>query len=301
MPNQTKAGVIYALVAFTFWGLTPIYFKALAHVPATEILLHRVLWSVVFLFLILALRRQFQTVKILWENKPLLLKLFLSALLVGGNWLIFIWAVNHDMLIESSLGYYINPLVNILLGILFLQERPTKMQKVAIVLAFLSVSYQVYTLGKLPVVSLSLAFSFGFYGLLRKQVSVSSLPGLYIETLLLLPVALFYLLYLFFEGTSSFSPTLGTMTSWILLLAGPVTIFPLLCFNSATTRLQLSTIGYFQYIGPSVNLLLALWVYQEPISQEKLITFALIWSALILVSLESFQNRRTLRTMHKEI
>ena len=293
MAQETKQGVMYALIAFTFWGLTPIYFKSLVAVPATEILLHRVLWSVVFLFLILALKRQFQTVTLIRKNKSLIIKLFISALLVGGNWLIYIWAVNHDMILEASLGYYINPLVSILLGFLFLQERPTFFQIIAIILAFIAVCYQIISLGKLPVISLMLAFSFGFYGLIRKKVALSSLPALYIETFLLLPFAFGYLLFLIQQDASHLSFTFDTSISWLLLLAGPVTIFPLLCFNSAATRLQLSTIGYFQYIGPSVNLILAIYIYNEPLTQEKLITFALIWSALFIVSIESFLKRRT--------
>lgn len=169
MVNETKQGVIYALMAFVFWGLTPIYFKELAHVPATEILLHRVLWSVVFLFVILAFKRQFSTVKLIIRDKAILLKLIISAVLVSGNWLIYIWAVNHDMILEASLGYYINPLVSILLGFLFLQEVPSRIQLFAIALALFAVCFQVFTLGKLPIISLALAFSFGFYGLIRKK------------------------------------------------------------------------------------------------------------------------------------
>ena len=288
---STKHGVIFALVAFTFWGLSPIYFKALLHVPPTEILAHRVMWSVVFLFLILYLKKHFRSVKEIFINKKILYFLIISSLLVSLNWLTFIWAVNNDMLLEVSLGYYITPLVNIFLGFVFLKEKSSPMQILAILLAILAVSIQIFSLGSLPFVSLILAFSFAFYGLTRKKANVSSIPGLYIETLMIFPLAFGYFTHLLFINESNLSLTFDTPTSWLLLLAGPVTIFPLLCFNSAATRLKLSTIGYFQYIGPSVNLILAIFIYNEPISQEKLMTFALIWTGLFLVGIEPLRKK----------
>lgn len=287
----TKQGVLYAIGAFTFWGLAPIYFKSLESVPALEILLHRVVWSVVFLFLILALSRQIKTIRAVLTKPSNLKWLFLSSCLIATNWGIYIWAVNNERIIEASLGYYINPLVNILLGFIFLSERPTRVQFIAIILACLAVMYQIITLGEVPVISLVLALLFGFYGLVRKRVAIPSLPGLYIETVILVPLALVYWIYLTTIQSSAFVWSLDATASWLLILAGPVTVLPLLAFNSAATRLRLSTIGYFQYLAPTINLVLAILIYNEPLTQEKLITFSLIWSALLLVSVETYLKR----------
>jgi len=177
------------------------------------------------------------------------------------------------------------------LGFIFLSERPSRTQFVAILLAFIAVMYQIITLGEVPVISLILALLFGFYGLVRKRVAIPSLPGLYIETVLLLPLGIFYWVYLSASGVSSFSFSFDTSISWLLVLAGPVTVLPLLAFNSAATRLRLSTVGYFQYLAPTINLILAVLIFNEPLTQEKLITFSLIWSALLLVSIESYLKR----------
>lgn len=290
--SATKHGVMYALSAFSLWGLAPIYFKTLDTLPPGEILLHRIVWSVAFLFLLLTLKRQLQTLGRVFLEKRTLAMLGLSSCFIATNWLIFIWAINNDMLIEASLGYYINPLINILFGFLFLKEIPTKVQFVAIGLVFCAVGFEIYTLGSLPLVALSLALLFALYGLVRKKTPVPSLPGLYIETLLLLPLALAYWGFLIFQSKSAFSFSFDTSITWLLLLAGPVTVTPLLAFTSAASRLRLSTIGYFQYIAPSINLLLAVLVYNEPLLKEKIITFSLIWLALLLVSIESYRRQR---------
>ncbi len=288
--SSTTQGVIFAICAFGFWGLAPIYFKSLDSVPAIQILLHRVVWSVVFLFLILALSRQIRTIRAVLSQPNAFKWLMLSSLLIATNWGVYIWAVNNGKIIEASLGYYINPLVNILLGTIFLSERPTLTQFFAIILASLAVLYQIFSLGEIPTISIVLALLFGFYGLVRKRVAVPSLPGLYIETIILMPLAVFYWLYLDFNHISSFEWAFST-TTWLLILAGPVTVLPLLAFNSAATRLRLSTIGFFQYLAPTINLFLAVFIYKEPLTQEKLITFLLIWSALLLISCESFLKR----------
>ncbi|NLC27631.1 MAG: EamA family transporter RarD [Campylobacteraceae bacterium] len=290
---NTRHGIFYAIGAFGFWGLAPIYFKTLDSVLASEILMHRIVWSVVFLFFILASSRQLRTLRAIFSSPKTLSWLILSSSLIAANWGVYIWAVNHNMIIEASLGYYINPLVTIFLGSVFLGERPTRFQYIAIFLAFLAVVYQVITLGSLPIISLSLALLFGFYGLVRKRISIPSLPGLYVETLLLAPVALIYWAFLLYQHQSTF--TFGANISWLLILAGPVTVIPLLAFNSATVRLRLSTIGYFQYLAPTITLFLAVSIYNEPLTQEKLITFSLIWTALVLVSLESYFKRKNLQ------
>ena len=197
MNNLSKEaqGYIYAISAFVFWGLVPIYFKLVSTVSATEILAHRIMWSVLLLFGMILFSRQFGAFKLLIKDIAKIKYLVLSALLVSTNWLVFIWAVGHDMIAESSLGYYINPLVNFALGIIFFKDRPSFWQKIAIALAFIAIFYQVIALGTIPVISLLLAFSFAFYGLIRKHVDLPALTGLYIETLILFPLALLYFGY----------------------------------------------------------------------------------------------------------
>ena len=293
--SQEAQGYIYAILAFVFWGLVPIYFKLVSTVSATEILTHRIIWSVVLLFGMILLSRQFGAFKLLIKDLSKIKYLVLSALLVSTNWLVFIWAVGHDMIAESSLGYYINPLVNFALGILIFKDRPSFWQKNAIALAFIAILYQVITLGSVPIISLMLAFSFAFYGLIRKQVNLPALTGLYIETLILFPLALIYFGYLIFVQQNAFVfPPNGI--SWLLMLAGVITVVPLLWFNAAATRISLIHLGFFQYIGPTVSFLLAIFVYDEILVPEKLTTFVLIWIALAIFSIDGYFTKRR----HKE-
>ena len=289
--SKEAQGYIYAILAFGFWGLVPIYFKLVSTVSATEILAHRIIWSVVLLFGMILFSRQFGAFKLLIKDVSKIKYLVLSALLVSTNWLVFIWAVGHDMIAESSLGYYINPLVNFALGILIFKDRPSFWQKIAIGLAFTAILYQVITLGTIPVISLLLAFSFAFYGLIRKQVNLPALTGLYIETLILFPLALIYFGYLVFTKQSAFSfPPNGI--SWLLMLAGIITVVPLLWFNAAATRISLIHMGFFQYIGPTVSFLLAIFVYDEILVPQKLTSFVLIWIALAIFSIDGYLKKR---------
>lgn len=289
--SQQTQGFIYAILAFSFWGLVPIYFKALSSVSPTEVLAHRIIWSVILLFIVILFSRQFGALKILTKDLHKIKYLLLSSLLVSTNWLVFIWAVSNNMLTEASLGYYINPLVNFALGVLFFKERPNTAQILAIALAFLAIVYQVITIGSLPIVSLVLAFSFAFYGLVRKKVNIPSVTGLYIETLILFPLALLYFFYLVSMGTNAFTLPLDYI-SYLLLLAGIITVVPLLWFNSAATKISLIHIGFFQYIGPTISFSLAIFVYDEPFSKEKLVTFILIWLALIVFSVDAYRKRQ---------
>lgn len=296
MNNLSKEaqGYIYAILAFVFWGLVPIYFKLVSTVTATEILAHRIIWSVFLLFGMVIFSRQFGAFKLLVKDVSKIKYLVLSALLVSTNWLVFIWAVGHDMIAESSLGYYINPLVNFALGILIFKDRPSFWQKIAIALAFIAILYQVITLGTIPIISLLLAFSFAFYGLIRKQVNLPALTGLYIETLILFPLALLYFGYLVFTKQNAFVfPPNGI--SWLLILAGFVTVIPLLWFNAAATRISLIHMGFFQYIGPTVSFLLAIFVYDEILVPEKLTSFVLIWIALAIFSIDGYLKKRRVK------
>ena len=293
MNNLSKEaqGYIYAISAFVFWGLVPIYFKLVSTVSATEILAHRIMWSVLLLFSMILFSRQFGAFKLLIKDISKIKYLVLSALLVSTNWLVFIWAVGHDMIAESSLGYYINPLVNFALGIIFFKDRPSFWQKIAIALAFIAIFYQVIALGTIPVISLLLAFSFAFYGLIRKHVDLPALTGLYIETLILFPLALLYFGYLVFTAHNAFVfPPNGL--SWLLMLGGVITVVPLLWFNAATTRISLIHLGFFQYIGPTVSFLLAIFVYDELLVPEKFTSFVLIWIALAIFSIDGYLKKR---------
>ena len=284
-------GYLYAFLAFTFWGLVPIYFKLISNVSAGEILAHRIIWSVLLLYGMLLISRQLGHFRLLIRDLHKIKYLVLSALLVSLNWLVFIWAVEHDMIAESSLGYYINPLVNFALGMIVFKDRPNFWQKVAMSLACIAILYQLVTLGTLPIVSLVLAFSFGFYGLIRKQVNLPAMTGLYIETLILLPLAMLYFSYLVAHGENAFVFPLDA-TSWLLILAGFVTVLPLLWFNAAATRISLIHLGFFQYISPSVSFLLAIFVYNEVLVPQKLTTFVLIWIALVIFSADAYFHKR---------
>lgn len=285
--SQEVQGYIYAVLAFSFWGLVPIYFKLISSVTPSEILAHRIIWSVVLLFGIVLVSKQFGAFKLLIRDVSKIKYLILSSLLVSTNWLVFIWAVSHNMITESSLGYYINPLVNFMLGIIFFKDRPSFWQQIAIALAFLAIVYQVISIGSVPIVSLALAFSFAFYGLIRKKINLPSVSGLYIETLILFPIALLYFLFLVSTGENAFVIPLNGV-SYLLLLAGIITVIPLLWFNAAATKISLIHIGFFQYIGPTVSFLLAIFVYNEPLSKEKLVTFILIWIALLIFSVDAY-------------
>ncbi len=288
---QALAGVTYAGSAFLIWGLSPIYWKALAVVPAFEILMHRMVWSFLFLTpLVLLQGRWPEFVQAIATVRTLLI-LLVTTLLVGCNWFLFIWAINSGHILQTSLGYYINPLVNVLLGVVFLSERLRKMQLVALGLAFTGVFYLTLSYGQLPWVSLALAFSFGFYGLIRKVAPVSPLVGLTVETLLLSVPALAYLLYLDRIGTGTFL-RVGGATSLLLAGAALVTGLPLLLFTNGTKRLHLTTIGFLQYIAPSCTFLLAILVYREPLHPSQFLTFVLIWSALALYSWDAVRQYR---------
>ena len=284
MSNQeTRRGVLYAVSAFFIWGLFPLYWKPLAHVPALQILCHRIVWSAVFVTGILLIQRNWA-----WLGdslrQPARLRVFaLSSLLLSTNWLIYIWAVNENRVVEASLGYFINPLVNVLLGRVFLGERLTPVQASAVGLATLGVGWLTLSLGSVPWVALSLAGSFGVYGLLRKRAPLPSLEGLALETYLIAPFALLALLGLHWQGAGAFGHGSG-LSDGLLMGAGVVTAVPLLLFASGARRLTLATLGLIQYVGPTMQLLLGVWLYHEPFGAVRAIGFGLIWAALALYS-----------------
>ena len=287
-PEQRK-GVILACMAFFMWGLAPIYFKLLQHISAFEILMHRVVWSVLFIVIIVAVMKQWHKVQHVLKHPKLIAMLVITATLLGFNWGLFIWAVNNDHMLDASLGYYINPLLNVLLGMLFLSEKLRKWQALAVALALCGVVIQVISFGSFPVVALSLAGSFAVYGLLRKKLPIESLPGLLLEALILLPVALVYWWLMAPSNSSDFVAN-DWHTNVLLISAGVITTLPLLCFTGAAKRLQYTTLGFFQYIGPSLMFVLAVVFYGEVFSAERIVTFACIWSALAIFSYDSYRQ-----------
>lgn len=283
--SEDTKGTIYAIFAFTFWGLIPIYFKSINYVSAPEILVHRIIWSVIFLSLLLLITKNFKNFTFILNDTKKLKLLFISALLISTNWLTFIWAVTNNMIVEASLGYFINPLISVFLGYIFFKERMSNTQKFAITIAIFAIVYQIFILGKIPIISLILAFSFAFYGLVRKKVHVESVSGLLIETLLVSPFALIYFIYLVFTNQNAFNSSFD-LTTCLLVLAGLITIIPLIWFNLAATKISMMKLGFLQYIGPSLSFLLAVFVYNEELNVDKLITFIMIWTALIIFSIK---------------
>ncbi|CCO46750.1 putative Permease of the drug/metabolite transporter (DMT) superfamily RarD [Vibrio nigripulchritudo SOn1] len=292
--QRSRQGVIFAVSAYTMWGIAPIYFKALEQVPALEILSHRVIWSFVFLAILLQAGRHWHSVVSVFKRPKTFGLLAVTGLLVGINWLIFIWAVNADHMLDASLGYYINPLLNVLLGMMFLGERLRKLQWLAVFLAAIGVLVQLVVFGSVPIVAIALAFSFGFYGLLRKKINMDAQTGLFIETLVMLPAAAIYVFFIASSATSDMSNN-SLSLNLLLFAAGIVTTLPLLCFTGAATRIKLSTLGFFQYIGPSLMFLLAVLVYGEAFTLDKAVTFGFIWGALLVFSVDGIRNSKKSR------
>jgi chloramphenicol-sensitive protein RarD len=287
--KRVERGVLYAASAYVIWGIIPIFWKYLDHVGAVEIVVHRIVWTLIFALAALGAWERLPKLVSALTNRKALLALTASAIMIALNWGVFIWAVTADRIIETSLGYYINPLVSFVLGVAFLGERLTRIQLIAIALAALGVVNQTVSLGYLPWVSLVLAVSFGVYGLIRKKVAVESLEGLTVEAVILAPLSLGYIVYLVMSGQGAFFHV-NVATDFLMILAGPLTAIPLLLFSAGVRLIRLSTIGFLQYIAPSIALVLAVFLYNEPFTQAHAITFALIWSALALVSWEAFRR-----------
>ncbi|MFV0574245.1 MAG: EamA family transporter RarD [Vibrio sp.] len=279
--KRTQQGVLFAVLAYIMWGIAPMYFKALGDVPPFEILCHRIIWSFFFLAILLYFTKGWEKVRMTLRAKTKVLYLLSTSVIIGANWLIFIWAISIGHMLDASLGYYINPLFNVVLGMLFLSEKLRKLQWVAVALASIGVLIQVVVFGSIPIIAIALAVTFGLYGLLRKKVNLDAFTGLFIETLVLLPVAFIYLFAIADTATSHLGSN-STSLNLLLISAGIVTTLPLLCFAGAAVRLRLATLGFIQYIGPSLMFLLAVFVYGETFSSDKFFTFAFIWAALII-------------------
>ena len=289
--KSANAGIIYASSAFIIWGVIPIFWKFLSHVGPVEIVTHRIVWTLVFALAALSSWERLPKLYQALRTPKSLAALTASAVLIAINWGLFIWAVTTNRIVDTSLGYYITPLVSILLGIFSLGERLTRIQMIAIGLASLGVLNQAISIGYLPWISLALALSFGVYGLIRKTVAVESLEGLTIEAIILTPLSLAYIVYLVATQQGAFLQG-DWQTDILLVVAGPLTALPLLLFTAGARLIRLSMIGFLQYIAPSIALLIAVFVYNEPFTHAHAITFALIWSALVLISGEAVWRER---------
>lgn len=291
--SEQKQGLVYGLTAYTIWGLFPWYFHLLIQVDPWQVLTQRIIWSFLFVSVIALLLRHWTPIKAALTQSKILLGLCLSSLLIAANWLIFIWAVGQDRVVESSLGYFITPLVSVLLARIFLKESLDLYRLTAVILALMGVLWLILQLGLIPWVSLSLAASFGFYGLVRKTVPVDSLTGLWIETGILLPFALIWWIWLETQGQSQLLSE-GLQTTSLLIFLGALTAIPLLLFASAAKRLSLTTVGFMMYINPTMQFLTAIYWLKEPFSQQQLIAFLFIWVALVVFSIGAIrqQNER---------
>lgn len=290
-PEESPAGVLSAVAAFLIWGLSPIYYKAVGHVPAFEVLLHRMVWSFLLLIAFVGLSGRWPELRGVLTDLRRFRILVFTALLVSSNWFVFIWAIHTERILHTSLGYYINPLVNVLLAMIFLKERLRRAQASAVLLAAVGVLLLTLEIGMLPWISLYLALSFGFYGLIRKTAPVNAVVGLTVETLLQSVPAGVYLIYLHAHGSGAFG-TAGPQTAGLLICAALVTAVPLVLFTAGARQIRFTTVGLLQYIAPSCTFLLAVFVYREPFSSTQLLTFVLIWTALGIYTGDMVRSHR---------
>lgn len=284
-------GVIYAAIAYVMWGLLPLYWKALAGVPADQILAHRIVWSLVFVALILSARHNWGWLSGTLHRPRVLATFALSGVILGINWFVYIWAVNADFIVETSLGYFINPLVNVLFGYLLLKERLRPAQWFALAIALSGVLYLTFSYGAFPWIALTLAFTFGIYGFLRKTAPLNSAEGLFLETAVLFLPAIGFLLLQQMRGAGTFGHV-SMATNLLLIGAGLVTSVPLLLFAAGARRITMTTLGLLQYIAPTLQFLIGVLIFNEPFGISRLIGFGLIWLALIFYTAESLRYRR---------
>lgn len=294
--KQNTIGVLNGIFAYMIWGILPIYWKALDSMVAEEILAHRIFWSFVLMIIVLISFKkwnQFLSELRMIVSKPkLFLSVILSGILISGNWLIYIWAVNSGHVLETSLGYYINPLFSVLLGMIVLKEKLSFMQVVSFIMAAIGVLVLTIQYGEIPWAALLLALSFGLYGLVKKKANLSSTTGLTVETMVVTPIAIIYLISLFFAGKGQFALLSFNTTNLLLIGSGIVTAIPLLLFAEAAKRVPLSMIGFIQYVSPTITLCLGIFLYHEQFTRIDFIAFSFIWLAILIYSLSNAKRIR---------
>ncbi|WP_394790641.1 EamA family transporter RarD [Rhodoferax sp.] len=284
-------GIVYAALAYMAWGLFPIYFHQLAGIPALEVVVHRTTWSLLFVLVVLLVLKRWAWMRALLGQPKVLGAFALSALLLSGNWLTYVWAVQNQHVVDASLGYFILPLINVALGFVFLHERPRPGQWLAVAVAAAGVLWLTAQAGHLPWIALVLALSFGFYGLLRKVASLGALEGLALETIMLAPLGLGAMAWWSWQGQGVMVQGDAKAIAW-LMLAGPLTAIPLLMFAAGARRIPLATLGILQYISPTLQFALGVWLFHEPFQPSRLVGFVLIWAALLVYSLEGWWTSR---------
>ena len=285
--SDTRDGFISALICYLIWGLLPIYFVFVSAVAPLEVLLHRIVWAVPFGALIIFSRRQWPEVKRALTHKAMLFWLAVAAIFIAINWFVYIYAIQNNQIFQGSLGYYINPLVYVVIGVMFLGERLRALQTAAVVIAAIGVLVLTFSGGQFPAIALTLAFSFSVYGVIRKRIVIGAMPGLFVETILLLPFAMAWLGWLIYTGQSAFGSE-GVGITTLLVPAGPITVVPLLFFALAARRLPLSTIGFMQFLAPTLQFCVGLY-YGEQLSGAHMICFAFIWVAVLLFSTDALR------------
>jgi len=285
-----KKGILYGIGAYVFWGFFPIYWKFLHHVNALQLIGHRIIWSFLLLIAVLLFTKQWADFRAVATLKTLRVY-FIAAILIGINWTLYVWAVNKNYIVETSLGYFINPLISVLLGVIFLKERLRFAQWIPVILAALGVTYLTYVYGRLPYIALTLAFSFGLYGLVKKLSPLGSLYGLTVETGILFVPAVAYLVFADLSGEGAFLHT-GPTSDLLMIGAGLVTTVPLLLFASAARSVPLWVVGLLQYIAPTLQFLIGVFIYKEPFSYNQLIGFGIVWTALFIFLVENYLANR---------
>jgi chloramphenicol-sensitive protein RarD len=293
--EEERQGVIWAIGAYIVWGVLPIYWKWLDHVPSGEILTSRVIWAFIFTLLFVVFMRNskilIMDIRTLWQNQKAFWSLFFASVLISSNWFLYIWAVNNNHLVETSLGYYINPLISVLLGIVFLKERLTSAQKLAVAIATIGVIILAISYGRFPWLAFALAISFAIYGLMKKTIPLDAIRGLTIETLFIVPFAFIYYVYLLVSDRAIlFQDTL--QTDFLLILTGVATAVPLVLFAKGAQRIPLYMIGFLQYIAPTCMLFLGVIIYRETFNAIDLLSFSIIWSSLILFTVSKVLETR---------
>ncbi len=286
-----KKGILNGIAAYALWGFFPIYWKFLHQVSALQVIGHRISWSFILLIIIIFLTRQWKDFRSAALTPKIISIYAIASVLLTINWLVYVWGVNAGFIVETSLGYFINPLLSVLLGVIFLRERLRPAQWIPVGIAAIGVIYLTVVYGRLPWIALSLAFSFGFYGFVKKLAPLGSLYGLTLETGIVFPIALIYLFIVEFNGTGAFLHE-SALTTTLLIGAGAVTTIPLLMFASAAKQIPLSVVGLLQYIAPTIQFLIGVFLYKEPFDQSHFIGFGIVWVALIIFWVENYLSRR---------
>lgn len=296
---KNNLGLIYAFSAYIWWGFIPVFWKQLDHISSAEIVMHRMVWSCVIVLVMIMFMRQWREFSALFSQPKVMLRLLIASALMTINWGVFIWAVNSGYLVETSMGYFINPLINVLFGVLFFAERLRKGQMFALFIAFVGVLYLVLTFGAFPWISFTLAITFALYSVTKKSITVPAAHGMGLETLFFIVPAIAYLIYIEANGSGQF--TASAFNASMLVLGGLFTLIPLLLFAAAAKKVTMTVLGMTQYIGPSLQLLIGVFIYNEEFGSERMIAFGLIWLALAVYSVDQIRHRRRSRKIKKEI